>query len=490
MADRIERRKVLLLDGVPTPADFARQRKACTPDYDLATNILTGTQYLLINGVVSEVSAGGGPSPSTTVVAETASGSSSAAGVAATFSRGDHTHGTPTDPVPAHVAAGDPHPAYALDADLTAHVGAVDPHSTYALDADLTAHAGAADPHPAYALDTDLSAHVAAADPHTGYQRESEKDAASGYAGLSAGSKLAGAQQTYGSGVNTACEGNDARLSDARTPLSHTHGNITNGGLIGVTTDLPIITGTGGILQAGAFGTGANTFCQGNDARLADDRTASGIRTATTLVVASAAAAPTAGQVLTAIGGTSASWQTPAGGASPLGVLSDLQFSLLQSDGTLNAALGVQTWAGTNKTGQDVFTVEANTTYRVRGRWIMNTGATTHTTAMAWALATATVTDFQYLVHLWSAALNAIATVQSTTHVSGVASKVLNATSTAVYTIIEFEGILVIGTGGAITPQINFSANPTGTNLMKRGSWTSFEKLGSDTVTQVGSGWA
>jgi len=32
-------------------------------------------------------------------------------------------------------------------------------------------------------------------------------------------------------------------------------------------------------------------------------------------------------------------------------------------------------------------------------------------------------------------------------------------------------------------------AKTTGTNLMKRGSWTSFEKLGTDTVTQAG-GWA
>lgn len=178
-----------------------------------------------------------------------------------------------------------------------------------------------------------------------------------------------------------------------------------------------------------------------------------------------------------------------AGGGSATGVLSDLQMSILQSDGTLNAALGVQTWCGTNKTGQDVFTVTANTTYRVKGKWIVNTGATTHTTAMAFALATATVTDFQYLVTTWSAAANTISTAQSTTHVSGVASKVLNATSTAVYTIIEFEGIMVIGTGGTVTPQINFSANPTGTNLMKRGSWTSFEKLGADTVTIAG-GWA
>jgi hypothetical protein len=175
--------------------------------------------------------------------------------------------------------------------------------------------------------------------------------------------------------------------------------------------------------------------------------------------------------------------------ASATGVLSDLQMSILQSDGTLNAALGVQTWAGTNKTGQDVFTVAGNSTYRVRGQWYVNTGSTTHTTAMAFELATATVTDFQYQVMLWSAALNAVTTAQSTVHVSGVASKVLNATSAAVYTIIKFEGIMVIGTGGTVTPQINFSANPTGSNLMKRGSWTSFERLGADTAAAIG-GWA
>ena len=36
----------------------------------------------------------------------------------------------------------------------------------------------------------ELDDHAAAADPHTGYQKESEKDAASGYAGLTAGTKL------------------------------------------------------------------------------------------------------------------------------------------------------------------------------------------------------------------------------------------------------------------------------------------------------------
>lgn len=35
-----------------------------------------------------------------------------------------------------------------------------------------------------------IVAHVGASDPHTGYQRESEKDAASGYAGLNASSRV------------------------------------------------------------------------------------------------------------------------------------------------------------------------------------------------------------------------------------------------------------------------------------------------------------
>ena len=47
------------------------------------------------------------------------------------------------------------------------------------------------------------------------------KNAASGYAGLDGSTKLSGAQQKYGSAANTACEGNDARLSDDRTPLTH-----------------------------------------------------------------------------------------------------------------------------------------------------------------------------------------------------------------------------------------------------------------------------
>jgi hypothetical protein len=47
---------------------------------------------------------------------------------------------------------------------------------------------------------------------------------------------------TYGTGANTACQGNDSRLSDSRTPTSHTHGNIQNGGTL-QTTDISIASG-------------------------------------------------------------------------------------------------------------------------------------------------------------------------------------------------------------------------------------------------------
>ncbi len=56
---------------------------------------------------------------------------------------------------------------------------------------------------------------------HTQLQLRSEKGSASGYAGLTAGLKLTGSWQVYGTAANTACVGNDSRLSNARTPTTH-----------------------------------------------------------------------------------------------------------------------------------------------------------------------------------------------------------------------------------------------------------------------------
>jgi hypothetical protein len=72
------------------------------------------------------------------VVAETTFGLAPSNGNATTLARSDHTHGSPTDPVPAHEAAGNPHPQYATDADLAGYV----------TDAEMTDHVNSEDPHP------------------------------------------------------------------------------------------------------------------------------------------------------------------------------------------------------------------------------------------------------------------------------------------------------------------------------------------------------
>jgi len=51
-------------------------------------------------------------------------------------------------------------------------------------------------------------------------------------------------------GTNVFVSNNDSRLSNARTPLSHSHNNITNDGKIGSASGKLITTGTGGVLQA------------------------------------------------------------------------------------------------------------------------------------------------------------------------------------------------------------------------------------------------
>ncbi len=65
------------------------------------------------------------------------------------------------------------------------------------------------------------------------------------------------------------------------------------------------------------------TLIDTGDSRLSDDRTASGLRTATTVVDIATAAAPTAGQVLEATSGTDAAWATPSGGGGSAVIVED-----------------------------------------------------------------------------------------------------------------------------------------------------------------------
>jgi len=126
--------------------------------------------------------------------------------------------------------------------------------------------------------DDDTEDHVVAIDDSTGLL--SKRSVAS--LGSSMVYPGAGIALSTGSAWDTSITNNSANWDTAYgwgdhdglyANLSHTHGNITNAGAIGSTTNLPIITTTAGVLIASSFGTGANTFCEGDDSRLSDART-------------------------------------------------------------------------------------------------------------------------------------------------------------------------------------------------------------------------
>jgi hypothetical protein len=130
----------------------------------------------------------------------------------------------------------------------------------------------------------------------------------------------------FGSAPGTICDGGDSRLSNERPPTSHASSHLP-GSADALATGAPGTITPGDDASEGSacfyaksdhthaiapFGSAPGTFCEGSDARLGDDRTASGLRSASTTVAVAAAAAPSAGQVLTATGPATATWQTPA----------------------------------------------------------------------------------------------------------------------------------------------------------------------------------
>ena len=161
----------------------------------------------------------------------------------------------------------------------------------------------------------------------------------------------------------------------------------------------------------------------------------------------------------------------------------------LSGDFTLTAALGVQTAFPTTI---DVVTLEAATAYAVKGRYFMTTGTTTtKTTAIAFlAGGGLTITSMALAVRGYNATANTTVTATNGLYMDRLATTVVTATATTAGVTIEFEGTIRVNAGGTLTPQINFSANPGGTNLMKANSFIEFIPIGTNTSTSTSPSFA
>ena len=85
---------------------------------------------------------------------------------------------------------------------------------------------------------------------------------------------------------------------------------LTNAHIAHNTSSIEAVASVDDVSWYCIFGSTSGVCCEGKDSRLSNDRAASGIRTATTLVSCSSAAAPSAGQALVATSSTTATWQT------------------------------------------------------------------------------------------------------------------------------------------------------------------------------------
>lgn len=163
----------------------------------------------------------------------------------------------------------------------------------------------------------------------------------------------------------------------------------------------------------------------------------------------------------------------------------------LFTDFTLSAALGVQT---AFPAAVDVVTLEANTSYAIKGRYFMTTGTTTTKTTGIAFLAGGGLTlqtgGLALFVRGYNAVANTTVTATNATIITQLASVVVTPTATTAGVGIEFEGTIRINAGGTLTPQINFSANPGGTNLMKAGSFIEFIPIGNGTSTSTSTSFA
>jgi len=159
-------------------------------------------------------------------------------------------------------------------------------------------------------------------------------------------------------------------------------------------------------------------------------------------------------------------------------------FSILQSD---NAVSSVNTVQSVFSSSQDVITLEASTLYEVEGWYSITCGTTSHSLGISFAAGGSLTINWMNLhVRGFNVVANGLATATQGSYVDRLANTTITSAATTAGNMCYFKGHISVNAGGTLTPQFTFSAAPTGTNLVKAGTWIRFKKLGINTTATTG----
>lgn len=126
-------------------------------------------------------------------------------------------------------------------------------------------------------------------------------------------------------------------------------------------------------------------------------------------------------------------------------------------------------------------------TYLFDGHLYVTTGATSHTIAQSFG-GTATIGNVDYYAMAHRSGANAISATFSGIQPISSSAAVLDVAGTSVGHYDRVRGIIRISAAGTIIPQFTFSANPTGTITVKRGTFFLLDQLpGDNTLTTLGT---
>ena len=169
---------------------------------------------------------------------------------------------------------------------------------------------------------------------------------------------------------------------------------------------------------------------------------------------------------------------------SGLGVIWSTSGGYVDSDFTL---ADVNTAQNVFPSGYDVWTLQASTTYRFKGKYFISTGGGNVSVAMSFALAGgASVTSIRYGIISGIFNDGATSGTQLMGRQNSVSSWVVTSASATSGRYIDFEGIIRVNAGGTVTPQLTFSAAPGGTNTLDANSFIEFIPIGTNTITSIG----